>query len=79
MSFSDEIWERGREGGEVDAFGFVSLVDVFCASSLDRMLTGDKIETATCIAISSKLVARGQYIHQVAKREYSLSSFNSSS
>lgn len=32
------------------------------------MLTGDKIETATCIAISSKLVARGQYIHQVAKR-----------
>lgn len=33
------------------------------------MLTGDKIETATCIAISSKLVARGQYIHQVAKRE----------
>ena len=33
------------------------------------MLTGDKIETATCIAISSKLVSRGQYIHQVAKRE----------
>ncbi|UZJ51883.1 hypothetical protein CBS101457_001203 [Exobasidium rhododendri] len=31
------------------------------------MLTGDKIETATCIAISSKLVARNQYIHQVAK------------
>lgn len=32
------------------------------------MLTGDKIETATCIAISTKLVARNQYIHQVAKR-----------
>lgn len=31
------------------------------------MLTGDKIETATCIAVSSKLVSRGQYIHQVAK------------
>lgn len=31
------------------------------------MLTGDKIETATCIAISSKLVARNQYIHQVSK------------
>ncbi|KAG0262533.1 putative aminophospholipid-translocase [Actinomortierella ambigua] len=31
------------------------------------MLTGDKIETATCIAISSKLVARNQAIHQVAK------------
>lgn len=31
------------------------------------MLTGDKIETATCIAISSKLVARNQSIHQVAK------------
>jgi phospholipid-translocating ATPase len=34
------------------------------------MLTGDKIETATCIAISTKLVARNQYIHQVAKCEY---------
>lgn len=32
------------------------------------MLTGDKIETATNIAVSSKLVARNQYIHQVAKR-----------
>ncbi|GAA5858648.1 hypothetical protein JCM8547_001405 [Rhodosporidiobolus lusitaniae] len=31
------------------------------------MLTGDKIETATCIAISTKLVSRGQYIHQIAK------------
>ncbi|KAL4209666.1 putative aminophospholipid-translocase [Rhizopus microsporus] len=31
------------------------------------MLTGDKIETATCIAISSKLVSRNQGIHQVAK------------
>ncbi|KAH9851263.1 protein transporter [Lenzites betulinus] len=31
------------------------------------MLTGDKIETATCIAISTKLVSRNQYIHQVAK------------
>ena len=37
------------------------------------MLTGDKIETATCIAISSKLVSRGQYIHQVAKRKPSTS------
>ena len=33
------------------------------------MLTGDKVETATCIAISSKLVSRGQYIHQVTKRK----------
>lgn len=39
------------------------------------MLTGDKIETATCIAISSKLVARNQYIHQVAKRACLLHSF----
>ncbi|KAL1933234.1 hypothetical protein VTP01DRAFT_7324 [Rhizomucor pusillus] len=31
------------------------------------MLTGDKIETATCIAVSSKLVSRNQQIHQVAK------------
>ena len=36
------------------------------------MLTGDKIETARCIAISTKLVARNQYIHQVAKRECSV-------
>ncbi|WVN86015.1 uncharacterized protein L203_101173 [Cryptococcus depauperatus CBS 7841] len=35
------------------------------------MLTGDKIETATNIAISSKLVGRGQYIHQVAKLQTS--------
>ena len=33
------------------------------------MLTGDKVETATCIAISTKLVARNQYIHQVQKRK----------
>ena len=32
------------------------------------MLTGDKVETARCIAISTKLVARGQYIHEMAKR-----------
>ena len=33
------------------------------------MLTGDKIETATvfAIAISTRLVARNQYIHQFAK------------
>lgn len=31
------------------------------------MLTGDKIETATCIAISTKLVSRNHYIHQVSK------------
>ncbi|KAF2397067.1 phospholipid-translocating P-type ATPase [Trichodelitschia bisporula] len=31
------------------------------------MLTGDKVETARCVAISSKLVARGQYIHTIAK------------
>ncbi|KAJ3835493.1 protein transporter [Lentinula raphanica] len=31
------------------------------------MLTGDKVETARCIAISTKMVGRGQYIHEVAK------------
>lgn len=31
------------------------------------MLTGDKVETAQCVAISSRLVARGQYIHVVTK------------
>lgn len=34
------------------------------------MLTGDKIETATNIAVSSKLVSRNQFIHQVAKCEF---------
>jgi phospholipid-translocating ATPase len=29
------------------------------------MLTGDKIETATCIAVSSKLFSRNQMIHQI--------------
>lgn len=40
------------------------------------MLTGDKIETATVIAISTKLVARNQYIHTVAKRSSSHRSLN---
>ncbi|KAE9407075.1 protein transporter [Gymnopus androsaceus JB14] len=31
------------------------------------MLTGDKVETARCIAISTKMVGRGQYVHEVAK------------
>ncbi|ELR07275.1 Putative aminophospholipid-translocase [Pseudogymnoascus destructans] len=31
------------------------------------MLTGDKVETARCVAVSSKLVARGQYVHTVAQ------------
>ncbi|KAH7152092.1 hypothetical protein B0J13DRAFT_497833 [Dactylonectria estremocensis] len=31
------------------------------------MLTGDKVETARCVAVSSKLVARGQYIYTVEK------------
>ena len=39
------------------------------------MLTGDKIETATCIAMSSKLVARGQYIHQVSKSAFGFDAF----
>ena len=30
------------------------------------MLTGDKVETARCVAVSSKLVTRGQYIHTIA-------------
>ena len=29
------------------------------------MLTGDKVETARCVAISSKLVSRNQYIHTI--------------
>ncbi|KAJ3001812.1 UNVERIFIED_CONTAM: putative aminophospholipid-translocase [Siphonaria sp. JEL0065] len=33
------------------------------------MLTGDKIETAQCIAVSSKLVARNQGIHVISKGE----------
>ena len=34
------------------------------------MLTGDKVETARCVAVSAKLVARGQYIHTVAKLQH---------
>lgn len=34
------------------------------------MLTGDKVETARCVAISAKLVARGQYIHSITKRKH---------
>lgn len=31
------------------------------------MLTGDKVETATCVAVSSKLAARNQPIHVITK------------
>ncbi|TQS37812.1 hypothetical protein Golomagni_01701 [Golovinomyces magnicellulatus] len=31
------------------------------------MLTGDKVETARCIAVSAKLVTRGQYIYTIVK------------
>jgi phospholipid-translocating ATPase len=31
------------------------------------MLTGDKVETARCVAVSAKLVSRGQQIHTIAK------------
>lgn len=33
------------------------------------MLTGDKVETARCVAVSAKLVARGQYIHTITSCE----------
>jgi phospholipid-translocating ATPase len=36
------------------------------------MLTGDKVETARCVAVSAKLVARGQYIHTITSRKYVL-------
>ncbi|KAG7844742.1 hypothetical protein KL941_003482 [Ogataea angusta] len=31
------------------------------------MLTGDKVETARCVAVSAKLISRGQYIHTITK------------
>lgn len=34
------------------------------------MLTGDKVETARCVAVSSKLVARGQYVHTISKSKH---------
>ena len=37
------------------------------------MLTGDKVETARCVAVSAKLVARGQYIHTITSCECVLS------
>ena len=33
------------------------------------MLTGDKVETARCVAVSSKLVSRSQHIHQITALE----------
>lgn len=39
------------------------------------MLTGDKVETARCVAVSAKLVARGQYIHTIANREFAFIPF----
>ncbi|KAI9007524.1 putative NEO1-P-type ATPase [Phycomyces nitens] len=40
------------------------------------MLTGDKVETATCIAVSSKLVSRNQQIHQVTKVSSNMEAFD---
>ncbi len=40
------------------------------------MLTGDKIETAKCVAISAKLVTRGQYIHQITRVHDKTTAFN---
>lgn len=55
-------------------FRFVGLASVGVSTDHDHcsivhvwMLTGDKVETARCIAISTKMVGRGQYIHEVAK------------
>ncbi|KAG7796021.1 hypothetical protein KL929_003783 [Ogataea haglerorum] len=31
------------------------------------MLTGDKVETARCVAVSAKLISRGQYIHTITR------------
>ncbi|GME79971.1 unnamed protein product [Ambrosiozyma monospora] len=31
------------------------------------MLTGDKVETARCVSVSAKLIARGQYVHTITK------------
>lgn len=31
------------------------------------MLTGDKVETAKCVAISAKLISRGQYVHEITR------------
>lgn len=38
------------------------------------MLTGDKVETARCVAVSAKLVSRTQYIHTVTQVSSSSSS-----
>ncbi|KAL0084178.1 phospholipid-translocating P-type ATPase [Phycomyces blakesleeanus] len=40
------------------------------------MLTGDKVETATCIAVSSKLVSRNQQIHQITKVSSTMEAFD---
>lgn len=41
------------------------------------MLTGDKVETARCVAVSARLIARGQYVHTVSKRKLPCQSFDS--
>ena len=38
------------------------------------MLTGDKVETARCVAVSSKLVSRSQHIHTITSLEKSVQS-----
>ncbi|KAL6937604.1 putative aminophospholipid-translocase [Hanseniaspora osmophila] len=38
------------------------------------MLTGDKVETAKCVAISAKLISRGQYVHTITGQKYETTS-----
>ena len=39
-------------------------------------LTGDRFETTRCIAISTKLVVRNQYMHEMSRSMSCLSVFN---
>ena len=39
------------------------------------MLTGDKIETARCVAVSARLIHRGQYVHTISQRKSSNAPF----
>ncbi|KAF3085858.1 putative aminophospholipid-translocase [Orbilia oligospora] len=41
------------------------------------MLTGDKVETARCVGVSAKLVARGQFIYTIEKLKQKDSAYDS--
>ena len=63
LFITSKLWNDRRRPADVREALHRTLADLRQAGVKVWMLTGDKLETATCIAKSSKLVSRTQSIH----------------